>query len=154
MSGPAGGQTVLIRGSYAAHTRLLRAGPILMSMSSADAVRIRQERRARRRQIRGRVVGYSVALFMVVWSVIAVVLITGHDPALSRKATTSAALASSANTAGTSSGSSTGSAVTTRVSGASSGAALSASNTAGSASSGSSSSTGSSAVTPVISGES
>lgn len=61
-------------------------------MTSEDAIKLRQDRRARIRKIRGRVVGYSVALFVAVWAVIAVVLATGHDPALSRTTATSAAV--------------------------------------------------------------
>jgi hypothetical protein len=72
-------------------------------MTSDDGLTIRQERRARVRMIRRRVLGASVALFMAVWMVIAVVLVTGHDPALARKTSTAAAAASTTTTAGTSS---------------------------------------------------
>ena len=118
-------------------------------MTSEDALKIRQERRARVRRIRGRVVGYSVGLFIVVWGVIAVVLVTGHDPALSRTT-------SSTTPATTSTGSASES--TSGDSGASTG--VSSSDSAGSSSSGSSnstgagSSTGSGSVSPVTSSQS
>ena len=62
-------------------------------MTKEDGTKLREARRARVRMIRSRVVGGSVALFLAVWSLIAVVLITGHDPALARRtaAITSAA---------------------------------------------------------------
>ncbi len=43
------------------------------------------------RRIRARVIGGSVALFLAVWMLITVVLVTGHDPALARKTVTQAA---------------------------------------------------------------
>jgi hypothetical protein len=56
------------------------------------------ERSHRKRQIRARVLGGGVALFVAVWLVIAVTLASGHDPGLSktasahvRKATTATA---------------------------------------------------------------
>jgi len=58
---------------------------MLLVMTKQDGTKIRAARRARVRMIRARVVGGSVALFLAVWSLIAVVLITGHDPALARK---------------------------------------------------------------------
>ena len=42
------------------------------------------------RRIRARVIGGSIALFLAVWMLITVVLVTGHDPALARKAVTQA----------------------------------------------------------------
>jgi type IV secretory pathway TrbL component len=60
-------------------------------MTREDGIRMREARRARVRMIRARVVGGSVALFLLVWSLIAVVLVTGHDPALARKALTAGA---------------------------------------------------------------
>lgn len=75
-------------------------------MTKQDGIKIREARRARVRMIRARVIGGSVALFLAVWSLIAVVLITGHDPALARKtATTSAAADTSSTSANTSTGS-------------------------------------------------
>lgn len=77
-------------------------------MTPAEARQIRDARRARVRRIRGRVIGYSVALFCVVWSLIAVLMVTGHDPALSRPShRTSATSSSGASAAGD--GSTTGS---------------------------------------------
>ena len=60
-------------------------------MTKEDGIRLREARRARVRRIRARVIGGSVALFLAVWMLITVVLVTGHDPALARKALTQAA---------------------------------------------------------------
>ena len=50
----------------------------------------RRERLSRTRTIRHRVIGGAVALFVAAWLMIAVVLVSGHDPALaSRSAATS-----------------------------------------------------------------
>jgi hypothetical protein len=70
-------------------------------MTKQDGIKIREARRARVRMIRSRVVGGSVALFLAVWTLIAVVLITGHDPALARKALTTAAATSATATPAT-----------------------------------------------------
>jgi hypothetical protein len=88
-------------------------------MTKEDGIRLREARRARVRRIRARVVGGSVALFLAVWLLITVVLVTGHDPALARKTQTqtqtqpaTAVTATSDSTGATSSGatsSSTGS---------------------------------------------
>lgn len=48
---------------------------------------IRSARAARVRAIRRRVVGGGVALFVAVWLLIAVVLVSGHDPALAARKT-------------------------------------------------------------------
>jgi hypothetical protein len=60
-------------------------------MTKEDGIKLREARRARVRRIRGRVIGGSVALFLAVWMLITVVLVTGHDPALARTALTQAA---------------------------------------------------------------
>lgn len=60
-------------------------------MTKEDGIKLREARRARVRRIRARVIGGSVALFLAVWMLITVVLVTGHDPALARKAQTQAA---------------------------------------------------------------
>ncbi len=65
-------------------------------MNSSEHQRIRQARTARIRTIRRRIVSGGVALFMAAWLLIAVVLVTGHDPALAKKAQT----ASSGTTTG------------------------------------------------------
>ena len=84
-------------------------------MTKEDGLRLREARRARVRRIRARVIGGSVALFLAVWMLITVVLVTGHDPALARKTVTQAATAATTSSststtgsvsAGTSSGSS------------------------------------------------
>jgi hypothetical protein len=60
-------------------------------MTKEDGLRLREARRVRVRRIRARVIGGSVALFLAVWMLITVVLVTGHDPALARKTVTQAA---------------------------------------------------------------
>jgi hypothetical protein len=77
---------------------------------------------ARVRTIRHRVVAGSVALFVAVWLLIAITLVSGHDPALARQtgsqATTSAASANTSSTTTSTSAAtaptSTPSSVTTR----------------------------------------
>ncbi len=126
---------------------------MLPFMTKEDGLKLREARRARVRMIRSRVIGGSVALFMVVWSLIAVVLVTGHDPALAKKATTTSALTTTASSGSAGTGSS-GTTVTTGASGSTS--STSATNSAGSGSStGFSNSTGSSSgVSPVTSSQS
>lgn len=104
-------------------------------MTNVDATAIRDARRARVRSIRHRVVAGVVALFIATWLLIAVVLVTGHDPALARQtaksatsATTSSNVSSSAATSSGATSSSTGS----------SGAGGSSSGSSGSGSSGTS----------------
>lgn len=63
------------------------------------------------RRIRARVIGGSVALFLAVWMLITVVLVTGHDPALARKTATQAAVPAT-TTSATSTGGSGSSATT------------------------------------------
>ena len=79
-------------------------------MTKDDGLKLRQARRARVRRIRARVIGGSVALFLAVWMLITVVLVTGHDPALARKTVTQAATAATTTgaTSATSSGTSSG----------------------------------------------
>jgi len=64
---------------------------MLLAMTKQDGIRLKAERRARVRRIRARVIGGSVALFLAVWMLITVVLVTGHDPALARKSVTQSA---------------------------------------------------------------
>jgi cytoskeletal protein RodZ len=70
---------------------------------------LRSARIARARTIRRRVISAGVALFVAAWLMIAVVLISGHDPALASKAssTSSATTVASTPTATTSSSGST-----------------------------------------------
>ena len=56
------------------------------------------------RRIRARVIGGSVALFLAVWMLITVVLVTGHDPALARKTLTQASTPAVTTTSSGSSG--------------------------------------------------
>jgi hypothetical protein len=76
---------------------------MLPTMTKQDGIRLRDERRARVRRIRARVIGASVALFLAVWMLITVVLVTGHDPALGRAAVTQSATRSATPAATTSS---------------------------------------------------
>jgi hypothetical protein len=87
-------------------------------MTKQDGLRLREERRARVRRIRARVIGGSIALFLAVWMLITVVLVTGHDPALARKTATRAATPA---TTTSSSPSSTGSGATSSSTGSGSG---------------------------------
>jgi hypothetical protein len=73
----------------------------------ADA--LRQTREVQKRRLRRRVISAAVALFAAVWLMIAITLVTGHDPALAAKTAVTA-------TAGTTSGTTT---ATTATSGAS-----------------------------------
>lgn len=71
---------------------------------------IRTARRARVRAIRRRVVGGATVLFVALWMLIAVTLISGHDPALAKRSTSSNTSGGSGTIATlTSSGSSTSS---------------------------------------------
>ena len=72
---------------------------MLSAMTKQDGIRLREERRARVRRIRARVIGGSVALFLAVWMLITVVLVTGHDPALARKSVTQSATQSATRSA-------------------------------------------------------
>jgi hypothetical protein len=90
---------------------------MLTAMTKEDGIKIKEARRARVRRIRTRVIGGSVALFLAVWMVITVVLVTGHDPALARKTQTQAATAATtsstaAATTGTTAGSTSATAST------------------------------------------
>jgi len=58
------------------------------------AAGVREARRARTRTLRRRVVAGAVALFLATWVLIAVELVTGHDPALASRKTTTVATSS------------------------------------------------------------
>jgi hypothetical protein len=84
----------------------------------APGASIRSARQARVRMIRRRVVGGAVALFVAVWLLLAVTLISGHDPALAKRGPSSSSSGSGTTatltTAGDGTSSSSGlSAVTT-----------------------------------------
>ncbi len=81
---------------------------------------IRLARKARVRMIRRRVVAGAVALFVAAWLLIAVVLVSGHDPALASKAAAVATTGSSASPTTSSSGSSSSGSSSTGSSGSSS----------------------------------
>jgi hypothetical protein len=72
---------------------------MLPAMTKQDGLRLREERRARVRRIRARVIGGSVALFLAVWMLITVVLVSGHDPALARTAVSQSATPSATTSA-------------------------------------------------------
>ena len=68
--------------------------PNLNRADLRDAARARlDERRARARRIQRRVIGVTVALFLLFWAVSGVQLASGHDPALTRDARLQAARA-------------------------------------------------------------
>lgn len=110
-------------------------------MTKQDGIRLREARRARVRRIRARVIGGSVALFLAVWLLITVVLVTGHDPALARKTqtqtatpvtTTSATTGATGSTGSTDSSGSTSSGGSTSSTGSTSSGATSSSTGSGS----------------------
>ena len=109
-------------------------------MTKQDGLRLREQRRARVRRIRARVIGASIALFLAVWMLITVVLVTGHDPALARKTATQVATPA---TTSVTSPATTSSGDTTSSTGSTSSGAVS-----------SSTGSGSSAVTPATSSQS
>ncbi|MGA2010030.1 MAG: hypothetical protein ABSH51_05785 [Solirubrobacteraceae bacterium] len=136
-------------------------------MRSDDANTIRQARLERVRVIRRRVVGGAMALFLAMWVLITVNLVTGHDPALAREkvAESTAAQTTTAGTGG-SGNSGTGTTTTTsagapatssRTTTSTSTPATTTTSTPTTSAAATSSSTGSSSsasVTPVTSGQS
>ena len=74
---------------------------------------LRSERAVRARTIRRRVISGAVALFVAAWLMITLVLVSGHDPALSANASTASSVTTVASnpTATTSSSGSTGAGV-------------------------------------------
>jgi hypothetical protein len=75
-------------------------------MSPADAIAIRQTRRARVRTIRRRVIAGALALFVATWLLITLMLVTGHDPALASQTTTAQTTSAQSSNTGTSGGTS------------------------------------------------
>ncbi len=75
----------------------------------APGASIRSARLARVRMIRRSVVGGAVALFVAVWMLLAVTLISGHDPALAKRSTGGSTSGSGTTATLTSSGDSTSS---------------------------------------------
>jgi cytoskeletal protein RodZ len=59
---------------------------------------LRSERASRARAIRRRVISGAVAVFVAAWLMIAIVLVSGHDPALARKASTTSSASTVAST--------------------------------------------------------
>jgi cytoskeletal protein RodZ len=74
---------------------------------------LRGERAARARTIRRRVISGAVALFVAAWLMIAIVLVSGHDPALASKASTTSSATTAASTPSTSSATTAASTPTT-----------------------------------------
>jgi hypothetical protein len=109
------------------------ARPDSADMTKKDGLKLREARRARVRRIRARVIGGSIALFLAVWMLITVVLVTGHDPALARKAVTQAATPATATTTSSSTGSISSGATTSSSTGSVSSGATSSSTGSGSA---------------------
>ena len=71
-------------------------------MTHAHAIAIRNARHARVRMIRRRVAGGAIALFVATWLLIAVMLVTGHDPALAHQSAASSAGSSGSSVSPTS----------------------------------------------------
>src|SRR5690348_14437002 len=62
---------------------------------------LREQRGARARTIRRRVISGAVAVFVAAWLMIAIVLVSGHDPALARKTETTSSVSTVASTPST-----------------------------------------------------
>ena len=116
----------------------------------ARAIAMRQARLARISGIRRRVVASALALFVATWLLITVLLISGHDPALARTGTASAAAPLTSTTTGAKPATTTS--VTTRTSGtvapASTPSTAGSSTSSSSAASGSGSNSSASSATP------
>jgi hypothetical protein len=94
--------------------------PIAAPTGRAQGALLRQARMTRVRMIRRRVIAGALALFIATWLLIAMMLVTGHDPALARQtstATTALTAGQTTSSSGTASGSGT-TAITTGSSGA------------------------------------
>ena len=87
----------------------------------ARAQALRNERAARARTIRRRVISGAVAVFVAAWLMITIVLVSGHDPALARKTSTASSATSVASTPATTTATTTTSSSTGSGSGSSSG---------------------------------
>jgi hypothetical protein len=111
---------------------------------------VRQARMARVRMIRRRVVGGAATVFVAAWLLIAVVLVSGHDPALARKTASTSAVtgtSSASTTPATSTSATTTSPSTTASGTTSSGTTSSGTTSSGTSSSGSTGSAGTSSQT-------
>jgi type IV secretory pathway TrbL component len=75
--------------------------PMIADTLRARGAELRQARAARTRTIRRRVAAGAVSLFLAAWLLIAVVLVSGHDPALAaRKVTTASTLSGTTTISG------------------------------------------------------
>ena len=77
--------------------------------AARDASGLREARALRARTIRRRVISGALGLFVATWLLIALVLVSGHDPALAAHTTSSAATSSSATSSSRPAAASTGS---------------------------------------------
>jgi hypothetical protein len=87
--------------------------------AASDAGGLRRARALRARTIRRRVISGALGLFVAAWLLIALVLVSGHDPALAAHTTAAASPTTSTSASPTTSSSAsastgTGGAVTTR----------------------------------------
>jgi phosphoglycerol transferase MdoB-like AlkP superfamily enzyme len=82
-------------------------------MTPTNASVARHARAARTRTIRRRVITLALSLFVAVWLLITLVLISGHDPALAAHATSTTATTPSAATTPTTTTTATTTAQTT-----------------------------------------
>ncbi|MCW3065644.1 MAG: hypothetical protein JWN32_2816 [Solirubrobacterales bacterium] len=79
-------------------------------LTPRELARARLEARSRRiRLVRRRVTGVAVGVFVAVWAVMGTQLITGHDPALAKTATTTTKAPTAASTSSSSGSTSSGS---------------------------------------------
>lgn len=62
---------------------------------------LRNERAARARKVRRRIISGAVALFVAAWLMITIVLVSGHDPALASKTSTGSSTTTVASTPST-----------------------------------------------------
>jgi cytoskeletal protein RodZ len=86
---------------------------------------LRSERAARARMIRRRVVSGAVALFVAAWLMIAIVLVSGHDPALASKSSATTVASTPATTTTTTTPATTTTPTTTTTSSGSTGSGVS-----------------------------
>jgi cytoskeletal protein RodZ len=70
---------------------------------------IRQERLARARSLRRRIIAGALALFVASWLLITIVLVSGHDPALAKNSTATTASSTPSTTTSSDTSSSQGS---------------------------------------------
>lgn len=111
--------------------------PTSTDSGPARAVAVRQARAIRTRTIRRRVIAGALSMFVATWLFITLMLVSGHDPALARQASSSvtAAQTATASTGSGTDGGSSGSASTGTTGSDTSGGATAASTSSGTTSS-------------------